>query len=417
MLEVKNAGVTKGMNIIIVAYYYPPCNAVGGKRIANFYKRLKQRGHRVNILTANWMGDYEAGNEDIIRIGSEIAYGGPTSLAPGKKRGIHALLHPSGFIRSIDRSLFSSWYRSLRRWIHDNPDFFSDTDVVFASYKPTACILLGKAISRRYHIPLVSDLRDLMSIYGLKERVPVFDWVDRMLDRMLVGASAEIITVSYTSQKKAKEFYGREVRLVTNSFHTGDENRELKVNEDLMDEADPIRIVYTGTLSESRNPKTIVEWTERFNQSHSEQIVIEIASRQDPFGFIDHKSECLIWRGYLNAQDTKHLQSGASICLMLEDFSPGGIENIPAKLYEYVAAGKPIIALCHKDSDIGKVLEQTGGGEIISSFEAYESFCLNRHCYRWDSEAISMFDSRTTTMELEAILSQAVGGRNDQICR
>jgi hypothetical protein len=49
---------------------------------------------------------------------------------------------------------------------------------------------------------------------------------------------------------------------------------------------------------------------------------------------------------------------GADILLLLD--SPGRRFGVPAKLYEYLGAGRPILALAEMDSDVAWVLHESG---------------------------------------------------------
>jgi glycosyltransferase involved in cell wall biosynthesis len=40
--------------------------------------------------------------------------------------------------------------------------------------------------------------------------------------------------------------------------------------------------------------------------------------------------------------------------------------NIPGKLFEYLATGKPILALCYPDSDVAQVIRETAAGWCVN---------------------------------------------------
>ena len=71
-----NVSQVKKKNILILSYFFPPCNKVGGRRWAKFGKYLKQKGHEVHVLKVElpvngicpWEKDVTTYKEKIISI-------------------------------------------------------------------------------------------------------------------------------------------------------------------------------------------------------------------------------------------------------------------------------------------------------------------------------------------------------------
>jgi hypothetical protein len=68
--------MTGGKNILILSYFFPPCNKVGGRRWAKFGKYLSMDGYNVHVLSVNipfsgkcpWEKDIRSYQENITRL-------------------------------------------------------------------------------------------------------------------------------------------------------------------------------------------------------------------------------------------------------------------------------------------------------------------------------------------------------------
>src|SRR5262249_49850228 len=62
--------------------------------------------------------------------------------------------------------------------------------------------------------------------------------------------------------------------------------------------------------------------------------------------------------GQMPYADAVRMMQAADMLLLLD--SPGRTIGVPAKLYEYLGAGRPILAIAEPQSDTAHVLEQSG---------------------------------------------------------
>ena len=54
----------KPLNLLLVAYFYPPCRDTGAHRPAAMAKWLRRLGHRVTVLTTSAYGTGDAHTEE-----------------------------------------------------------------------------------------------------------------------------------------------------------------------------------------------------------------------------------------------------------------------------------------------------------------------------------------------------------------
>jgi len=277
----------------------------------------------------------------------------------------------------------------------------SHVDVVLATYKPAATLTLANWIHVQFDIPFVADLRDLVSACGLKRTLPVVDTLDRTVDRYLLRRAARVVSVTYTGQRKAEDFYRRPVDLVLNGF-----DGDCRPFRPFLG-GDQCRLVYTGTLSASRSPQRLLALMREHNATQRTQVTLDIASAQDPASFGERDESCVRWQGFLSAAETRALQEASDVCVILEDQGTAGIENLPAKTFEYLQLGKPVLAICHPASDVGRVLSTTGVGSIVMTQEQFGRFIDGSRSTRRDEMALGGFSRERQTDHLIHVLRGA----------
>ena len=324
------------LKILIISYYFPPSSAVGAVRANALYKYLIKNGYHVDIFSFNENDNIKNENK---------------SNSNGLKL--------SRLFRSIDRTILSSFIFIGIKKLNNSKGKY---DLVISSYKPVASIILGiyhKLINKKSI--LFIELRDLVSQFGRKRKVFPFHFLDSVIDRFFISFADELIVVSPTSKKKAELFYKRKVNLILNGI-------DFKKNY-FKEPSEKIRILYSGTLSEVRNLKLICSHI----NSNKKEIVLTIASKQDPSNFYgDYKF--INYLGFISREKLEQEIKKSDFLLILEGFDKDSEENIPAKIFEYLGYNKPIMANCSPNSEIVKILNETGAGKNVNNYNDFENF-------------------------------------------
>jgi hypothetical protein len=53
------------LNVLIITYYFPPCNGVQGWRPYSWYKHFPEKGIHTTVLTRHWLGNETVWNDSI----------------------------------------------------------------------------------------------------------------------------------------------------------------------------------------------------------------------------------------------------------------------------------------------------------------------------------------------------------------
>jgi glycosyltransferase involved in cell wall biosynthesis len=97
--------------------------------------------------------------------------------------------------------------------------------------------------------------------------------------------------------------------------------------------------------------------------------------------------------------------------LLVANTTPGAEATVPGKLFEYLAVGRPVLAIAPPASSTADVLRATGGGWLADAASADSIACALRQAYaerqrRPDPAELARFDRRRLTGDLAAIFDE-----------
>jgi glycosyltransferase involved in cell wall biosynthesis len=125
-------------------------------------------------------------------------------------------------------------------------------------------------------------------------------------------------------------------------------------------------------------------------------------------------------RPQVNHRTAIDLMRAADALLLVSNTTPGAEATVPGKLFEYLAVGRPVLAIAPPDSSTADVLNHTGGGWLAPAGDPDAIACALRHAYRDRTRAASSvglgrFDRRRLTADLAHIFDEVApvaSGRN-----
>jgi len=122
------------------------------------------------------------------------------------------------------------------------------------------------------------------------------------------------------------------------------------------------------------------------------------------------------YRGQLDHASTIQAMRAADLLLLVANTTPGAEATVPGKLFEYLAVGRPVLAIAPPDSSTADVLNQTGGGWLAPSGDPAAIACVLEKAFKANEDATSKtpepghvahFDRRVLTRDLARIFGQA----------
>jgi glycosyltransferase involved in cell wall biosynthesis len=379
--------------VLIVAYYFPPSGGPGVQRVLKFAKYLPEFGWDPAVLTVR-DGDYPARDPSLL---AEIPPGMPVHRTPifepytvyraltGKKKGeavdVNTNYRPGTKVplaeklsQAVRATLFIpdarvGWLpyglgrgaRIAREW---------GADLIFSSSPPYTAALLGRGIARRAKLPWVFELRDPWTgfLSAPVRHGPSRD-LDRRLERNCVRDADRVVLawrgIGRDLESKYPGLGAPKFRLIENGFDPDD----LAGVEPIR--SDRFTVVYTGSMYGVRNPGTFLEAVARLlgggRVSPGELLVRFVGRFGDEVRAMFRRPELegvVEEVGHRPHAESVRYTLGADVLLLVVDDVAGSEGIVPGKVFEYIGARRPILAVA-PEGDVADLIRRTGAGVVV----------------------------------------------------
>lgn len=390
--------------VLIILYYWPPAGGPGVQRWLKFVKYLPEFGIGP-IVFAPSNPDYpiidKSLEKDIpadlklykLPIWEPYRY---ANLFGGKKKtqSISSGLIPDkkkqGFIERLMLFIRGNIFIPDARkfWKKPAVNFLGKVieeeqiDTVISTGPPHSLHLIAKDLKNKFGISWIADFRDPWTKIGYHQELKLTSKSKQKhfaLEKGVLNSADKILTTSFTTQKDFEKQTKTPVFCVTNGFD-GEQIQESELDQ-------TFTISHIGSLLSKRNP--IVLWdvleeliTEDNNfKKHfklrligkvSENVLQSIYQRG-----LEQYTENL---GYLPHTELIKYQSKTQILLLVEIDEEITQGIIPGKMFEYLRANRPILAIGPKNWDVGVVLNEITGKP---HFEYSEKQALKQQISQW----------------------------------
>ena len=373
--------------ILIITYYWPPSAGSGVQRWLKFAKYLPQYGWQPVIFTPE-NPDFGLKDETLLKdIHSDAEIIKTPIWEPyqllrifkGKKAKVN-----TGFVQSKKDN---NWKSSLLSWIRGNffiPDprifwrrpsvlfltkYLKDNpvDAIVTTGPPHSMHLIGLGVKRKTGIPWIVDIRDPWSKLDFLDHFKVTKRNRRKYERLEQTVLAEcdlVLATSYSMKELLQPFDHQKYHPITNGYDT-DDFKNIKFQQ-----PDRFTIFHAGLLNAPRNPQALWEALAELcqeSEAFANQLEIKLAGTIDPnisrqlleARILKEKLQLL---PYLPHDEVIQEYTKSSVLLLLINNTYNAKVNIPGKLFEYLAVGRPILAIGAPHADAVVIVEKSKSG-------------------------------------------------------
>jgi glycosyltransferase involved in cell wall biosynthesis len=363
---------------LIITYYFPPESSVGAHRWRAMSRWLRRLGHEVTVLTTRAFGalpDDAEGTERTFDLAASPALrrllrrppprapaGAATQLGETKPPALVAdLLVPDAHLLGWNPA--AAW--AARRLVQQRR-----IDCVITSSPPHSTHLIPLALGRR-RPAWIADFRDGWRFESLRDSWPLpgQDALDSWLERRVAARADLLIGVTRPIAHDLASRLGARSACVSNAW---DPDREDLVAHAEVPELDPdtVCIVHAGKLylegSNRRDPSTLgpalrVLLDRRPEAAERLRILVAGPLDREEQRYIAELDPAQMIRhlGHLPHDAMLALERKADSLLLVT--APELVSLATGKLFEYLAAGRPIIALAD-GNEAARIVEETGTG-------------------------------------------------------
>lgn len=374
--------------VLIITYYWPPSAGSGVQRWLKFAKYLTEYGWEPVIFTPE-NPDFDLKdpslekeipkNVEVLKFPIWEPYGLFRKVKIGRE-------NPAKILEKRKKS----WRDMAAIWLRANiliPDprvfwkkpsvgYLLDLvgsgqfDAMITTGPPHSMHLIGLELKRKTGIYWLADFRDPWSTWEFLDALPMLDWVKRKhqkLEKQVLAQADIVTTISPTFRAELEKISGRQVDLLTNGFDESDLPQPWSKSPE-MDE--PIEILYTGVIDSIRNPTPfLLAFKEVFEKNATEINLrfVGLVSEgvQELVKSDAWLSSHVFFEGYVDHREVFKFYQKAHLLLLILTDTKNAKGNIPGKLFEYMATGRPIVALGDPQGDAAGILIAAKAGSVF----------------------------------------------------
>lgn len=423
------------MKVLIVTYYWPPSGGSGVQRWLKFVKYLQEFGIEPIVYTVD-NPSYpivDASLENEIPKNTTILkqpiWEPNTFLSNFKKNTTQqsaGFLNPNpSFVGKVLHYVRANYFIPDARkfWIKPSVNYLEKyisenaIDAIITSGPPHSLHLIGLALKKKLHITWISDFRDPWTEIDYFEQLPLTPKAinkHHQLEQEVLKNSDAVLVIGKTMKDKFQEF-SDSVYVLTNGYDS--EKKEVEIALD-----SEFTITHVGLMNADRNPiflwkaiSEICKKNEDFAKDYKVQFVGQIASEVEQ-SLLDYKITNIKNVGYVSHQKVNEFQQKSQVLLLAVNNVKSAKGIITGKIFEYLQAKRPILALGPIDGDLAEIIKETNAGCIldfkdvdsiqIELLKMYESYQKNQ--LKGSSKNIEYYHRKNLTKRLSEIIKETI---------
>lgn len=464
--------------VLLISYTFPPQYDVSARRAAKLCKYLPATGWQPVVLTKDWTRDIapedaraytvvshpEALNElqgvTVVRapyhthdnalrrlherlggvyekrVGRDAPHDGGNAHAGRSGAAAPARWTPRAVVRrtlSLISPTFGDFPDAFRGWVtaavrrgvevtRQEP-----IDAICSLCPPATAHVVASEIARRTGLPWVAQFDDLYSFHLERQRRAEWRAYADLRHKAWMRPATLAGAITPAMLRYVQETY----RLDGDVVHVGFDPEERPVAKP--PSRSRLQLAYTGSVYPGdQRPELLFEALERVIEKHGDQPPIEVlfagtgcdAELQAALSRFPNAARACVFLGRLSPTDALRLQreSDALVLLNCTSLSPDeGTLSFPAKAFEYLHAGRPILALPRDPGGWGDSLLETTRAGITVNTAADAAAVLESWVAAWrshgtlayagDPEEIARYSQPRQAQALGRLLDRAAAAR------
>ena len=420
--------------IVVITYYWPPAGGPGVQRWLKFTKFLRGYGYDPLVIVPE-NPTYPLKDPSL---SEEIPPGISVKRVPIKEPYNLARKFSAKETRALSRGIIEQKSPSLmqRLLLYIRGNFFipdarvgwvkpvvkeageilqsQGIETVITTGPPHSVHLIGKRLKELFEIHWIADFRDPWTTIGYHEQLRLGKRASkkhRQLESDVLQQADQLIVTSYTTKEEFGSKTSTPVHLITNGYDVAiAEGEELDKK---------FSISHIGSMLSGRNPEVLWKVLSELVQTEpgiKDDLVInligatsnDVLSSIEDFGLGAHVHA----EGYMDHNEAIRVQRRSQLLLLAEIDSENSRAIIPGKLFEYLAAKRPILAVGPDNWDAAKIILDHQAGAVFGYDEHTEMKDRIRQWYRdyqsgklvSESREIEKFNRKSLTARLAEIL-------------
>jgi colanic acid biosynthesis glycosyl transferase WcaI len=383
--------------IAIIVHLFHPDELAGAALFSDLAQFLKANGHDVRITTPfPYYPAWKVRKED-----QGIAFRDETfDGMPVRRVRMYVPARPTGATRVIcDLSLFWGLLRRAE-WKDWTPD------VVVTSSPMFSTCLAQRFIYRRRRIPRVIIVHDFVVDAALELKMLALPGIRTLLfglERWSFLSASTLLTICEPMLEKLRKKVRNQRRcvLLPNWIHSSLE-KEIERQTAAPVAREPAQLFYAGNVGVKQGLHIFInsfreiggDWRLRVHGGGA-----EAEKLRKMIGGMDRITLAPV------LDEPQYVRSlrGATACLVTQ--KPGtGPDFLPSKLLPALATGSPVLAVCERDSPLGREVKEGGFGVVL---DPGDTDGLRRTLERWSADPAELAVMSSRSLERARLYSRA----------
>jgi glycosyltransferase involved in cell wall biosynthesis len=391
--------------VLLIAHHFPPENIIGSLRPARFFRYLPEFGYEPYVLTG----------------------------APQPEP------HPRVVVTPFNR--FGIWNRIASRTIspYDDKPSWAYTarqagaellqkerfEIILATSPPYSVHGAAHHLAKRFGIPWVADIRDPLTGNASRTQGPLFEQIDAWVERSILKANRVILNTEAALHHWQERYPGHAARF--DYLYNGFDPQDLPPSAGPLPARDRQILLHAGSLYNLPYAILLLSALRRLVEKGSlnpDRFQIQfVGSAPDElpllpdFRFLAERGAAENSFVHVPQAEARQRMRNANVLILLDYYRPDGSLQLPAKIFDYLPVGRPILAVTTPQSPMQNLLDCSGlphqsllptDSPDAAAAKLGKLLALPAGPYPLSPEYWNRFDGRHQTATLAQILDRTI---------
>lgn len=362
---------------LLVAYYFPPGGGVGVQRALKFSKYLPEFGWRPVVLTADSPLGIPPDPSLVVPDGVTLYRAAPTAAFASILAGDRSLLNRTMAAALLIPDPFIGWLPAAYR-LGMEAIRKERPDVIVATSPPNSSQLLGWALARQSGLPLVADFRDAWLTdpdrnRALHNRVRTTT-IEKLMEAMVIRRASRVVSVSAAILDDFRRRYPGVPNDTFTLIENGFDDDDFAAAQPM--ELGPFPVVLTGAMDKPnraaapllRGVAELLRERPGLRSTLRVHLIGSAAASDRELADRLGLAPLVTFAGWVSHTSSLSHQRAAGVNVMVWDGPDDAraSQMMSSKLFEYIGARRPILALVPASSAAARMLGRVAGARVVA---------------------------------------------------